>query len=90
MRWWIWILGNATMGSNVDKRQLAHSVYDVLLGGSQCAQARIDGGYMRIPRAGANRRLAGAEVELVNRERREIRLNPALASIGSRLRLHSD
>ena len=23
--------GNATMGSNVDKRQLAHSVYDVLL-----------------------------------------------------------
>ena len=33
--------GNATMGSGVDKRQLAHTVYDVLLGESTIAQARV-------------------------------------------------
>ena len=32
--------GNATMGSGVDKRQLKHSVYDVLLGETDIAQAR--------------------------------------------------
>ena len=33
--------GNATMGSGVDKRQLALSVYDVLLESSTVAQARV-------------------------------------------------
>jgi len=33
--------GNATMGSGVDKRQLQHSIYDVLLGEASIAQSRI-------------------------------------------------
>ena len=33
--------GNATMGSGVDKRQLTHTIYDVLLGESTIAQARV-------------------------------------------------
>ncbi|MBA4256596.1 MAG: chromosome partitioning protein, partial [Polaromonas sp.] len=33
--------GNATMGTGVDKRQLAHSVYDVLLGSASVAEARV-------------------------------------------------
>jgi chromosome partitioning protein len=72
--------GNATMGSGVDKRKLPLSVYDVLLGGASLAEAlqcSPKGGYDIL---GANRELAGAEVELVDLEQREQRLKMALAS----------
>ncbi len=70
--------GNATMGSGIDKRSLALSVYDVLLESASIAEARKPsphGGYHVL---GANRELAGAEVELVELERREKRLKAAL------------
>ena len=73
--------GNATMGSGVDKRALASTVYDVLLEGATIAEARVtseSGGYDLI---GANRELAGAEIELVPLERRERRLKAALAEV---------
>ncbi len=73
--------GNATMGSGIDKRALELSVYDVLLESSSIAEARQPspkGGYHVI---GANRELAGAEVELVELERREKRLRAALAAV---------
>jgi chromosome partitioning protein len=71
--------GNATMGSGVDKRSLDPSVYDVLLESATLAEAvrpSPKGGYDVL---GANRELAGAEVELVKLERREKRLRAALA-----------
>jgi chromosome partitioning protein len=71
--------GNATMGSGIDKRALASSVYDVLLESNTLAEAvrpSPRGGYDVL---GANRELAGAEVELVDLERRERRLRAALA-----------
>jgi chromosome partitioning protein len=70
--------GNATMGSGVDKRKLEASVYDVLLESSTVAEARLrsePGGYDVL---GANRELAGAEVELVGLEHRNERLRRAL------------
>jgi chromosome partitioning protein len=70
--------GNATMGSGIDKRQLPLSVYDVLLESAGVAEARQrseKGGYDVL---GANRELAGAEVELVGLERRNERLRAAL------------
>jgi chromosome partitioning protein len=70
--------GNATMGSGVDKRALPASVYDVLLQQAPLAEARQrspHGGYDVL---GANRELAGAEVELVGVDRRERRLRQAL------------
>ncbi len=73
--------GNATMGSGIDKRALALSVYDVLLESASVAEARQaspKGGYDVL---GANRELAGAEVELVQLERREKRLKLALESV---------
>ena len=73
--------GNATMGSGVDKRALALSVYDVLLESASVAEARIrseKGGYDLL---GANRELAGAEVELVGLERRDQRLRGALQAV---------
>jgi chromosome partitioning protein len=75
--------GNATMGSGVDKRQLAHSVYDVLLESATVAEARTPspkGGYDLL---GANRELAGAEVELVDLERRNTRLKEALKAVAA-------
>ena len=74
--------GNATMGSGVDKRTLDPSVYDVLLESASIAEARRPspkGGYDVV---GANRELAGAEVELVGVERRDRRLRGALAEVG--------
>ena len=73
--------GNATMGSGIDKRTLKTSVYQVLLGLATAESARQkseSGGYDLIP---ANRDLAGAEVELVDLERREARLRQALAPV---------
>ena len=70
--------GNATMGSGVDKRKLEASVYDVLLESASVAEAKVrsePGGYDVL---GANRELAGAEVELVGLEHRNERLRRAL------------
>ena len=78
--------GNATMGSGVDKRKLELTVYDVLLESASVAEARatseklIDGG-CSYDILGANRELAGAEVEMVELERREKRLKQALAVV---------
>ena len=78
--------GNATMGSGVDKRKLELTVYDVLLESASIAEARAqsdklkDGG-CSYDILGANRELAGAEVELVEVERREKRLKQAIAAV---------
>ena len=71
--------GNATTGAGVDKRKLAHTVYQVLLGERTIADVRVvspSGGFDLV---GANRELAGAEVELVDLPERETRLKDALA-----------
>ena len=73
--------GNATMGSGVDKRNAARTVYHVLLGlaGLDAARVRTErGGFDLVP---ANRELAGAEVELVELPGREARLRSALDSV---------
>lgn len=70
--------GNATMGSGIDKRSLTSSVYHVLLGLADLSKARAQspsGGFDVLP---ANRDLAGAEVELVDLDLREMRLKGAL------------
>jgi chromosome partitioning protein len=73
--------GNATMGSGVDKRSLDLSVYDVLLGSATVAEARRRSEKAGYDVLGANRELAGAEVELVELERRDKRLKSALSSV---------
>jgi chromosome partitioning protein len=73
--------GNATMGSGVDKRQLSHTVYDVLLESAGVREARVHSERCGYDVLGANRELAGAEVELVELERREKRLKDALVAV---------
>jgi chromosome partitioning protein len=73
--------GNATMGSGVDKRALEYSVYDVLLESASIAEARRKSDKAGYDVLGANRELAGAEIELVELERRDRRLKTALAAV---------
>jgi chromosome partitioning protein len=75
--------GNATMGSGVDKRALARTVYHVLLGLGDIAHIRLrsaSGVFDLLP---ANRELAGAEVELVELPSREGRLRASLATLAA-------
>ena len=70
--------GNATMGSGVAKQSLEKSVYQLLLGMATLAEVRVaspSGKYDLLP---ANRDLAGAEIEMVGLDRREMRLKEAL------------
>ena len=73
--------GNATMGSGVDKRTLARTVYHVLLGLAELTAVRSPverGRYDLVP---ANRELSGAEIELVELPSRETRLRAALEAV---------
>jgi chromosome partitioning protein len=73
--------GNATMGSGVDKRALDLSIYDVLLESATVAEARQRSDKAGYDVLGANRELAGAEVELVELDRRDKRLKTALQAV---------
>ena len=73
--------GNATMGSGVDKHSLPSTVYHVLLGLKNIAQAIVEPPEVGYSLLAANRDLAGAEVELVDFERREYRLKDAIDTI---------
>jgi chromosome partitioning protein len=73
--------GNATMGSGVDKRKLELTVYDVLLESASVAEARQRSDRAGYDVLGANRELAGAEVELVELERRDKRLKDAVQAV---------
>ena len=73
--------GNATMGSGVDKRALELTVYDVLLESATIKEAAVKAEQCGYSVLGANRELAGAEVELVTLQQREKRLKAALAAV---------
>ena len=73
--------GNATMGSGIDKRKLELSVYDVLLESASIQEAAILSEKVGYHVLGANRDLAGAEVELVGLEHRDQRLRNALSQV---------
>jgi len=70
--------GNATTGCGVVKRETLPTVYQILIGRSSLAEARIrtEFGFDILP---ANRELAGAEVDLIEMDGREYRLRDALA-----------
>ena len=72
--------GNATTGSGIDKSGAAKTLYGVLLGEYSVADARVRaaGHYDVLP---ANRELAGAEIEMIEIDRREFRLKEALAMV---------
>lgn len=75
--------GNATMGSGVDKRELAASTCDVLLEELHADQAivKTEEGYDLLP---GNADLTAAEIELMDEDGREQRLKRALDPLRGR------
>jgi len=74
--------GNATMGSGVNKEECPVTTYEVLIGLEpiEAALISIVDSYDLVP---ANSRLSGAEVELIELDRRERRLQTALATLST-------
>ena len=73
--------GNATMGAGIEKRSALPTVYQILLNQVTVRDAKMrsePGHFDVIP---ANRELAGAEIDLVNLEQRDLRLKVALAQV---------
>lgn len=73
--------GNATMGSGVNKNEIEKSIYDVLTGRediSDCVVKSESGKYNVLP---ANGDLTAAEIEMLELENKERRLQNALAQV---------
>ena len=70
--------GNATTGAGITKKEALPTVYQLLIGAATLVEVCIktDFAFDILP---ANRELAGAEVELIELDRREYRLKEALA-----------
>ena len=74
--------GNATSGVGVPRDSFEQTTYDVLIGATTIAQARIKQvQFANLDVLPATPDLAGAEVELVNAEGRERRMHEAIARI---------
>ncbi|MDO5666870.1 MAG: AAA family ATPase [Alcaligenaceae bacterium] len=73
--------GNATMGSGVEKSDLNSNVYHVLIGQAGINDTLVNAensGYDVLP---SNRELSGADIDLMNLEDREYRLNNAIQEL---------
>lgn len=70
---------NATSGFGVDKRKVKHTSYDVVINGVEAAQAVVHTKYGDVLPSSAD--LAGAGVELIGMDRRELQLKKSLDSL---------
>ncbi len=73
--------GNATMGSGVDKRTVASSIYDVLVEEREIRAVTVPAGQSGFDLLPANDDLTGAEIALLDLPQREQRLKRALAAV---------
>ncbi|MBE6899876.1 MAG: ParA family protein [Ruminococcaceae bacterium] len=73
--------GNATSGLGINKREVRHSVYDVVLGTCGAKDAVVRTKYKNLDIMPSSIDLAAAEIELVDMENRALRLKNALSAI---------
>ena len=73
---------NATMGCGIDKHDIEHGIFEVLVDGMSVSDASRNSPENGCDVLPANSDLTAAEVELMNMEAREQRLKTALASQG--------
>jgi chromosome partitioning protein len=73
--------GNATQGIGLDKNQLEATTYDVMVNDMPAAEAIRATEVANLRVLPSNRDLVGAEVELVDAEKREYRLREGLAAV---------
>lgn len=73
--------GNATSGLGINKRALDQSAYDVMINSVPAKDVIIESEYDNVWVLPSNMALAGAELELVDMDRRESRLKTAIAPV---------
>ena len=73
--------GNSTSGLGINKRGLEYSSYNVMIGGCEAAKAVVETPYKNVSVMPSSMDLAGAELEMVDIQKRESRLKNALAEI---------
>lgn len=73
--------GNSTSGFGINKRELAKSSYNVLIGGCPAKEAIIKTKFDNVSVMPSSMDLAGAELELVDIDKRESKLKTAIAPI---------
>lgn len=73
--------GNATSGIGINKRTAGATVYDLIIGRSKAAQAVLKTAYNGLYIIPSSINLVGAELELVDENRREFRLKDSIAEI---------
>ena len=76
--------GNATSGLGVNKRTIAGSTYNLLIGGAKCEDILCKTEFKNLDILPSNIELAGVEIELVEMENRSYRLKQALAPVRDR------
>ena len=76
--------GNATSGVGIDKRQCASSVYELLIGKGETNTAIRTTPFRNVDVLPSSIQLAGAEIEMVELNRRESRLKAVLAAVRER------
>lgn len=73
--------GNSTSGFGINKREVAFSSYDLLIGAQKAQTATVSTTFKNVDVIPANMDLAGAEVELISIENRESQLKKALSLV---------
>ena len=73
--------GNATSGFGINKRELAYSTYDLLIGQAKLEEVRVSTRFTNVDMLPSNIHLAGVEIELVEIEQRAYRLKQAVLPI---------
>ncbi len=73
--------GNATSGTGIDKRNIEKTTYDLLINGESVQAVLQHTQFENLDLLPSNINLAGAELELADIDRRELRLKNALAAV---------
>lgn len=73
--------GNTTSGVGIDKRQIKQSSYELLIGSAQPKDVLLHTAFEHVDLLPSSMQLAGAELEMVELNRRESRLKAALAAL---------
>ncbi|MDR2908344.1 MAG: AAA family ATPase, partial [Oscillospiraceae bacterium] len=73
--------GNATSGLGVNKRDIAVSTYNLIIGDARIEDVLVTTGFKNLSLLPSNMNLAGVEIELVEMEERAHRLRQALAPV---------
>ncbi len=75
--------GNSSSGVGVDRRKLKQTVYEMLIGKAEAKDVLLHTGFQDLDLIPSSMDLAGAEIELVDLDRRESRLKTALAPVAA-------